>query len=128
MSSKENRTVAQRFIEEIFNDRKAEMTSNLFSSDIIYYGMGEVVRSVKEFKRWVAEDLSAFLVMKITILDDFGNNKVAIRWNLEAKQEKDFAEFPATHKMLETQGVDTFHFGNGIKEAWIVCDLSVLST
>jgi predicted ester cyclase len=48
--------------------------------DITYHGMGEEVKGLDEFKKWVAEDLSAFPDMKITILDDFGDqNKIAIR-------------------------------------------------
>ncbi|HEX2557644.1 MAG TPA: ester cyclase, partial [Nitrososphaera sp.] len=77
---------------------------------------------------WVDEDLSAFPDMKVTILDDFGEqNKVAVRWTLKATHEKDFADFPATHKKFETQGVDILYFeGDKIKEAWTTCDMSVL--
>ena len=66
--------------------------------------------------------------MQITILDDFGDqNRIAIRWTLRATHEKDFAEFPATHKKFETRGVEILHFeGDKIKEAWTVSDMSVL--
>ena len=129
MSNTQNKTIARRFVEEIFNARKTEMAKNFVTPDIIYHGMAEEVRSLEEFKRWVAEDLSAFPDMKVTILDDFGeDNKVAIRWNLKATHEKDFADFPATHKKIETQGVEIFHFeGDKIKEAWTVADMSVLA-
>jgi hypothetical protein len=33
--------------------------------------MGEEVRGIEEFKKWVSEDLSAFPDLKITISDDF---------------------------------------------------------
>lgn len=91
--------------------------------------MGEEVRGLEEFKRWVAEDLSAFPDMKITIVDNFAEgNKVAVRWTLKATHEKDFADFPATHKKFETQGVEIFHFeGNKVKEAWTLSDMSVLA-
>ena len=120
---------SRRFVEEIFNARKTEMAKNFVTPDIIYHGMAEEVKGLEEFKRWVAEDLSAFPDMKVTILDDFGEqNKVAIRWTLKATHEKDFADFPATHKKFETQGADIFHFeGDKIKEAWTVCDMAVLA-
>jgi steroid delta-isomerase-like uncharacterized protein len=129
MSSTQNKTIARRFVEDIINARKIEMTNNFVTPDIIYHGMAEEVRGLEEFKRWVAEDLSAFPDMKITILDDFGEeNKVAIRWNLKATHEKDFADFPATHKKIEAQGVEILHFeGDKIKEAWTVADMSVLA-
>jgi steroid delta-isomerase-like uncharacterized protein len=76
----------------------------------------------------VSEDLSAFSDMKITISDIFGEqNKIAIKWILEATHEKDFAGFPATHKKFEIQGVEILHYdGDKIKEAWTVCDMSPL--
>jgi steroid delta-isomerase-like uncharacterized protein len=128
MSDTQYKTIARRFVEEIFNARKTEMTKNFVTPDIIYHGMAEEVKSLEEFKKWVAEDLSAFPDMKISILDEFGEqNKVAIRWSLKATHEKDFADFPATHKKFETQGVDILHFeGDKIKEAWTIGNLSVL--
>jgi steroid delta-isomerase-like uncharacterized protein len=90
--------------------------------------MGEEVRGLEEFEKWVSEDLSAFSDMKITISDIFGEqNKIAIKWILEATHEKDFAGFPATHKKFEIQGVEILHYdGDKIKEAWTVCDMSPL--
>ena len=128
MSNTQYTTIAQRFVEEIFNERKTEAAKNFVTPDIIYHGMGEEVRGLEEFKKWVAEDLSAFPDMKVTILDDFGEqNKIAIRWSLKATHEKDFADFPATHKKFEAQGIDIFYFeGDKIKEAWTTCDMSVL--
>jgi steroid delta-isomerase-like uncharacterized protein len=129
MSSTQNKTISQRFIEEVFNARKTEEANNFVTPDIIYHGMGEEVRGIEEFKRWVAEDLSAFPDMKITIVDNFGEgNKVAVRWTLKATHEKDFADFPATHKKFEARGVEILYFeGNKVKEAWTISDMSVLA-
>jgi steroid delta-isomerase-like uncharacterized protein len=129
MSYTQYNTIARRFVEEIFNARKTELAKDFVTPDIIYHGMAEEVKSLEEFKKWVAEDLSAFPDMKVTILDEFGEqNKIAIRWTLKATHEKDFADFPATHKKFETQGVDIFYFeGDKIKEAWTICDMSVLA-
>ena len=129
MSSTEYKTIARRFVDEIFNARKTEVAKNFVTPDIIYHGAGEEVRNLEEFKKWVAEDLSAFPDMKITIVEDFGEeNKLAIRWTLQATHDKDFADFPATHKKFEAHGVEILHFeGDKIKEAWTVTDLSVLA-
>jgi steroid delta-isomerase-like uncharacterized protein len=129
MSNTQNKVIARRFVDEIFNARKTEMAKDFVTPDLIYHGMAEEVRSMEEFKRWVSEDLTAFPDMKVTILDEFGeDNKVAIRWSLKATHEKDFADFAATHKKFEAQGVEILHFeGDKIKEAWTVSDLSVLT-
>ena len=72
------------------------------------------------------QKISAFPDLKTIILDIFGEeNKVAIRWNLEATHEKDFADSPATQKKSQAEGVDIFHFeGDKIKEAWTVTVLA----
>ena len=129
MSETQQKTIARTFVEEIFNARKTEMAKNFVTPDIIYHGMAEEVKGLEEFKKWVAEDLSAFPDMRITIVDALGEqNKVALRWTLTATHEKDFADFPATHKKFETQGVEIFHFdGDKIKEAWTLSDMSVLT-
>ena len=129
MSDTQNKTIARRFVEEIFNARKTENAKNFVTPDIVYHGMAEEVKGLEEFKKWVGEDLSAFPDMKITIVDAFGEqNKLALRWALKATHDKDFADFPATHKKFETQGADIFHFeGDKIREAWTVCDMAVLA-
>ena len=129
MSYTQNKTIARRFVEDIFNSKKTELSENYVTPDIIYHGVAEEVKGLEEFKRWVTEDLDAFPDMKITILDDFGEqNKLAMRWSLKATHEKDFADFPATHKKFEAQGIDIFYFeGDKIKEAWTLSDMSVLA-
>jgi hypothetical protein len=57
-------TIARRFVEDIFNSRKTDLAKDYVSSDIIFHGMGEEVTGLENFKRWVAEDLSAFPDMK----------------------------------------------------------------
>jgi steroid delta-isomerase-like uncharacterized protein len=128
MSETQQKTIARTFVEEIFNARKTEMAKNFVTPDIIYHGMAEEVKSLEEFKKWVAEDLSAFPDMRITIVDAIGEqNKVVLRWTLTATHEKDFADFPATHKKFETQGVEIFHFeGYKIRQAWTITDMSDL--
>jgi steroid delta-isomerase-like uncharacterized protein len=129
MSNTQYKTIARRFVEDIFNARKTEMAKNYLTPDINYHGMAEEVSGLENFKQWVAEDLSAFPDMKVTILDDFGEeNKIAIRWALKATHEKDFADFSATHKKFETQGVEILHFeGDKIKEAWTICNMADLA-
>lgn len=128
MSNAQNSTIVKSFVEEIFNARNTEAAKNFVTPDIVYHGMGEEVKGIEEFKKWVSEDLSAFPDMKVTILEDFGDqNKMAVRWTLKATHDKDFADFPATHKKFETQGVEILHFeGNKIKEAWTISDMSPL--
>ena len=126
MANTQYSKIVRSFVDEIFNARNTEGAKNFVTPDIVYHGMDEEIKGIEDFKKWVSEDLSAFPDMKVTILDDFGDeNKMAVRWTLKATHEKDFADFPATHKKIETRGVEILYFeGDKIKEAWTVADMS----
>jgi steroid delta-isomerase-like uncharacterized protein len=129
MSNTQYKAIARRFIEEIFNARKLEAAKNFVTPDMIYHGIAEEVRGLEDFKKWVGEDLSAFSDMRITILDEIEEqNKVAIRWNLKTTHEKDFAGTAASHKKIEIEGTEIFHFEKDkIKEGWTMFNMAELA-
>jgi hypothetical protein len=53
MSGPEKKTIAQRFVEDIFNARKTELIDNYVTHDVAYHGMGEEVSGIENFKQWV---------------------------------------------------------------------------
>jgi steroid delta-isomerase-like uncharacterized protein len=124
MSYAQNKSIARRFIQEVFNEGKIEDAKKLLTPDIIYHGVFEEVRGLEDFKQWIVEDRRAFPDAQFTVVDDFGDeNKVAIRWIMKATHEKDFAGLPASHEKFETHGADIFHFEKDkIKEAWTIFD------
>src|SRR5207244_3940728 len=124
MSYAQNKSIARRFIQEVFNEGKIEDAKKLLTPDIVYQGVFEEVRGLEEFKQWIAEDRRAFPDAKFTVVDEFGEqNKVAIRWIMKATHEKDIAGLPASHEKFDTHGADIFHFkGDKIKEAWTIFD------
>jgi steroid delta-isomerase-like uncharacterized protein len=124
MAFAENKQVAQKFIEEIFNKGNLEGVSRFVTPDFIYHARGEDVKGIEKFKNWISSDRSIFPDIRFTIVDSISeSNKVATAWIVEATHQKEFRGIPATHKKFETVGVNIFHFeGNKIKEAWIVAD------
>jgi steroid delta-isomerase-like uncharacterized protein len=124
MSSADNKQIAERFIDEIFNKGNLDGVDRFVTSDFIYHARGEDVSGIENFKEWVSSDRSAFPDIRFTILDSISElNKVATAWIVEGTHTKEFRGIPATHKKVETVGVNIFHFeGNKIKEAWTVVD------
>ena len=123
MSSIENKTIARKFVQEIFNQGNIDEAKNFVTQDLIYHGLDNV-RGLEDFKNWILEDRKAFPDMQITVVDDFGEqDKVAMRWTLKGTFQNEYHGIPPTNKKFETQGVEIFHFENGkIKEAWTVFD------
>jgi steroid delta-isomerase-like uncharacterized protein len=123
VSNTQNKQIARRFVQEIFNEGKIEQAKNFVTHDIIYHG-AEEVRGLEDFKEWISEDRKALPDMQVTILDDIEEqNKVALRWTLKATQEGEILGLPASHEKFETNGVEILHFETGkIKEAWTIYD------
>ncbi|MGV8106977.1 MAG: ester cyclase, partial [Nitrososphaerota archaeon] len=91
MADNDNKTVAQKFVQTIFNERKIDEAKNFVTPDITYHGVEEV-NGLENFKQWIGEDLKAFPDMNITIVDSFGEqDKLAMRWALKGTFVKELA-------------------------------------
>ncbi len=121
MAEDNNKAVAQKFVQTIFNERKIEESKNFVTPDVSYHGVEEI-KGLENFKQWVGEDLKAFPDMNITIEDSFGEgDKLAMRWTLKGTFVNQLAGNQPTNEKFETQGVEIFHFQDGkIKEAWTI--------
>jgi steroid delta-isomerase-like uncharacterized protein len=124
MSIAENKQIAEKFIDEIWNKGNLDGAGRFVTSDFIYHARGEDVTGIESFKEWVSSDRSVFPDIRFTILDSISeSNKVATAWIIEATHTKEFRGIPATQKKFETVGVNIFHFeDNKIKEAWAITD------
>jgi steroid delta-isomerase-like uncharacterized protein len=121
MVEADNKTLAQRFVQTVFNEGKIDETKNFVTPDISYHGVEEV-KGVENFKQLVGDDRRAFPDLNITILDAFGEkDKLAMRWTLKGTFSNEFAGVQPTNEKFETQGVEIFYFQDGkIKEAWTI--------
>jgi predicted SnoaL-like aldol condensation-catalyzing enzyme len=50
MSYAQNKSIARRFIQELFNEGKVEEAKNFVTPDIIYHGLEEL-RGLEDFKK-----------------------------------------------------------------------------
>jgi hypothetical protein len=56
MSIAENKIIAEKFIDEIFNKMNLENVDRFLTSDFIYHGSGEDITGIENFKNWVSAD------------------------------------------------------------------------
>jgi predicted SnoaL-like aldol condensation-catalyzing enzyme len=131
MTEANNKTIAQKFVQTIFNERKTDEAKNFVTPDIVYHGLEEV-KGLENFKQWIDGDLKAFPDINITIVDSFGEqDKLALRWTLKGTFVKELHGTQPSQEELnwkdvsqekfDTQGVEIFHFQDGkIKEAWTI--------
>jgi len=109
-----SKSIARRFIQEIFNEGKIEGTEMFVNPDIIYHGVFDQVRGLEDFKRWIVEDHKAFSDTELIIEDEFAEEKkVAIRWTLKLTHGTEISNIP---------GVDIFHFEKDKDYIWTIFD------
>jgi len=120
----ENKQIAEKFIDEIFNKMNLENVGSFLTPDFIYHGSDDDISGVENFKEWVSSDHNIIPDIHFTIEESISElNRVATVWVVEGTHSKDFRGIPATHKKFETAGVSIFHFKDSkIKEAWTVVD------
>jgi len=124
MSIVQNKQIAEKFIDEIFNKVHLENVDRFLTPDFIYHGSSEDISGMENFKNWISADHNIIPDIHFTIEESISDlNRVATVWIVEGTHSKDFRGIPATHKNFETAGVSIFHFeGNKIKEAWTIVD------
>jgi len=124
MSIVQNKQIAEKFIDEIFNKVHLENVDRFLTPDFIYHGSSEDISGMENFKNWISADHNIIPDIHFTIEESISDlNRVATVWIVEGTHSKDFRGIPATHKKFETAGVSIFHFeGNKIKEAWTIVD------
>src|SRR5215831_2081491 len=94
-----SKSIARRFIQEIFNEGKIEGTEMFVNPDIIYHGVFDQVRGLEDFKRWIVEDHKVFSDTELIIEDEFAEEKKLLYGGLTHGTE-----------ISNIPGVDIFHF------------------
>ena len=67
MAYEQNKAIARRFIQELFNEGKVDEAKNFVTPDIIYHGLEEL-RGLEDFKKWIIEDRKTFPDLEVTIV------------------------------------------------------------
>ena len=60
MGSIENKTLAKRFVQEIFNENKFDKLNEFVTPNIKWHGVAEVVEGFDNFKEWLIEESKNF--------------------------------------------------------------------
>ncbi|MGH6824326.1 ester cyclase [Methyloceanibacter sp.] len=85
MSVEQNKTVARRFIEEVWNEGRLEVADELLAPNLINHQAAEPTRGREAFKQFIAEFRAANPGVRFTIEDMLGEgDKVATRVTIKS--------------------------------------------
>src|ERR687896_142103 len=127
MSAEENKALARRVVEELFNqDGNLDVADELFSSEYVGYVAGfEDLHGAEAVKQFATTERQAIPDLKNTIEEQVAEGeKVVTRYRTQGTHTGETEAFgPPTHNRIDIQGMVIDRVADGkIAESWIVYD------
>jgi predicted ester cyclase len=120
MSTTENKALARRFLEEVFNQRRLEAIEALTVPGYIDHNLPSGVT--------VAQSISAFLAgfpdVHFTIEDQIEEGELVVtRWTARGTHTGNLFGIPPTGKSMTMPGISIYRIANSkLVEAWVQYD------
>lgn len=120
----EESTLARRWFEEVWNQRRDDLMEELASKDVICHGTGgpdEALHGLDNgFRPFYRTLLGAFPDIQFTVEEAIRQGDIAaVRWSARATHAGDHLGFPATNKPVTVTGMSFARIEDGkIAEAW----------
>jgi steroid delta-isomerase-like uncharacterized protein len=129
--SEQNKNLARRAVEEVWNRGNFAVVDELAASDIVVHSStpGKEIHGAEGIKQFYATLRAAFPDIHFTIEDQIAEgDRVVTRWTARATHTSEFQGLPPTGKQYVMAGVDIDRIANGkVVECWPVADeLSLL--
>lgn len=119
--SEENKALARRYNEEVWNNRNLDVIDELMADDMVDHALPpEIPPGPDGAKAFVGMYVNAFPDVKITIDDLVAEgDKVVTRWTATGRHEGELMGIPATGKQVTVTGIDITRYSGGkIVEHW----------
>ena len=123
----DNKSIVRRIYEEVWNNRKLEVTDELISpshavqlTDTTDLGIGP-----QAYTRNVIEFVTAFPDLKLTVLDMIAEgDKVVVLWNISGTHQGEFRGIAPTGKKISADGITINQLANGkIMDSYVSWDM-----
>jgi steroid delta-isomerase-like uncharacterized protein len=126
--SEQNKTLARRSVEEVWNQRKLTVISELIGNNATIHDPnvpGGKFTGPDGYKKFVEIYLAAFPDVHFTISDLFAEgDKVVTRWTATGTHKGALMGIPASNKRATVTGVDIAYYENGkVVEEWLSYDM-----
>jgi steroid delta-isomerase-like uncharacterized protein len=118
--SEENRALALRWFDEVWNQRRTATIDELLSPTCVGHMEGAEIRHPNQFKQVHAALLDAFPDLKIVVEDTAADGDcVVLRWRVQGTHGGGGLGFAASGKPVEFRGMTWQRFASGkLVEGW----------
>ena len=124
MSLEENKAIARRYPEEVYNKKNIDVLDEIIDENIINHWWKPEINGLQTIKEYVSKNLVAFPDVKFTVEDQIAEaDKVVTRVSFTATHKGEFRGIAPTGRKVEVTGVVIFKIVNGkIVETWAEMD------
>ena len=121
MSGEENKAIARRFFEEVWNQQRADVIDEIFAATLVFNGQSITRDSLK---RALAGRRTAFTDIHVTVDDQVAEgDKVSTRRTWRATHHGPYRGIAPTGKRVTWTQISVVRFSEGrIVEDWAVTD------
>ena len=131
MLAQDNRALAHRPHEEVYNQGKLEVVEQIYASDFVMHSPGippNLPRGPEGVKQFVTILRAAFPDLHLTIEDSIAEgDRVVNRWAFRGTQKGEFDGIPPTGKQVTLTGIDIWRISGGkLVELWQELDFAGL--
>ena len=120
--SQENAALGRRWFEEVWNQQRVEVATQLATTDCRAHGHApnDACIGIPEFQEFARAVLAAFPDIRIDVEDTVSEgDRAVIRWRAQMTHRGDFQGVRATGRSVSVRGISIMRFADGkIAEAW----------
>ena len=116
----QNKEIAHRFLEELWNQGKLDAVDDIVTNDIIIHVAGRDIKGIENFKKFILGYRNAFPDIKFTIEEQIAQgDKVAERYTIRSTHQGELQGIPPTGKQIKIASIDITRFLDGkMVERW----------
>ena len=121
MSTEENKALARRAWEVVFNQRNLDALSEFYTADALWHQPDQDLQGLEEVKQWLSRPFEAFPDLNVSVEDVIAEgDKVVVRYTSRGTHQGETAGLgPPTGRRMELEGLAMQRFeGNKIVEFW----------
>ncbi len=126
MSAQENKALARRWVEGLFNEGNLDVADEILSPDFVLHTPFDPreLHGPEAVKQFVSAYRNAFPDGHTTIEDQIAEGDAAVnRWRVTATHEGEFQGIAATSNRVEVTGIDIVRVTDGkLAEGWVGLD------
>jgi steroid delta-isomerase-like uncharacterized protein len=114
MSTEDNKALARRYIEEVFNQKNLTLVDELNSPDFVFHNASTTIQGREPYKAYLSMILTAYPDLHMTIEDMIAEGDIlAERVTIRGTHKGDFMGIPPTGKQMTITAIYIGRFANG---------------